>query len=195
MYTPKFSTVAVLCLLAFVMTNTICQAQEWGRKGKKEIYGIFQTMGGGEATGSGMTFDFDDTNVYGFGIGYNIDNHWNINTDFLFGSTDIDITGAVATAGDSDLFLWDVNLDYNLLEDRLTPFVTIGIGIFSNSGDLNNGLSFSETNFSWNWGAGGRWDITDKIFLKAMYRFIYHDMEDLDGPDYDGVMISLGCMF
>jgi hypothetical protein len=33
----KLSTIIVLSLLAFVMTSTVCKAQEWSRKGKGEF--------------------------------------------------------------------------------------------------------------------------------------------------------------
>lgn len=193
-HTTKFSTIIILSLLAFVMTSSVCSAQEYSRSGKSEIFGMFQTMGGGDASKTGLAFDFDDTTVYGFGFGYNIDNHWNLNTDLLFGSTDIDVSGSLATAtkGDTDLWLWNVNLDYNFFEDRLTPLVTAGIGVFGMSGDFNNGRSFSESNFSYNLGVGGRWDISDNLFLKAIYRITWHDLEDMDGPDFDGVMFSIG---
>lgn len=188
----KLFTISILSLLAFAMTSSICSAQD--RAGKTELFGTFQTMGGGDASMTGAKLDFDDTNVYGFGLGYNIDNHWNINTDLLFGSTDIDVSGPLptATAGDTNLWLWNVNLDYNIFEGPLTPLVTVGIGLFGMDGDFNNGASFDESNFSYNWGVGGRWDISDDMLLKVIYRVTYHDLEDMDGPDFDGVMVSFG---
>ena len=191
-HTTKLSIVSIVSLLILVMTSGVCSAQD--RSGKTELFGTIQTMGGGDADMTGLAFDFDDTTVYGFGIGINLDNHWNLNTDFLFGSTDIDVSGPLATAtkGDDDMWLWNVNLDYNIFEDPLTPLVTAGVGIFGHSGDFNNGASFSESNFSYNFGVGGRWDISDDMLLKVIYRITYTDLEHMDGPDFDGVMVSFG---
>jgi len=191
-YTTKFYTITILSLLAFVMTSSVCSAQEWIRTGKTEIFGTFQTMGGGETSGLGVTVDFDDATVYGFGIGYNLDNHFNLNTDFLFGSTDFTATGFGATIeGDVDLWLWNVNLDYNFFEDRLTPVVTGGIGLFGLSSEDS-----SESNFSYNLGFGGRWDISDNFAVKALYKFTWTALKDSDSNTrFDGVMVSLVYMF
>lgn len=193
-HTTKFSTIIILSLLAVVMTSAVCSAQEYSRKGQTELYGILQTMGGGKATTSGKNVGFDDTTVYGFGFGINITDHWNLNMDLLFGSTDLEPGGplSTATSGDTSLWLWNINVDYNILSQRLTPLVTAGIGLFGMSGDFDNGASFSESNFSYNLGVGGRWDISDNLFLKAIYRITWHDLEGMDGPDFDGIMVSIG---
>lgn len=181
------------------MMSSVCSAQEWNRKGKTDLYGIFQTMGGGNASGSGYDIDIDDTTVYGFGIGYNLDNHWNINTELLFGSTDLAGTlGAASDTADADIVLWNVNLDYNILEDRLTPVVSGGIGIMNYNGSGGGSVfstDFSESNFSYNFGAGLRYDITDNLMLKAMYRITWSEIENAGDTDFDGVMVSIGYMF
>jgi len=191
-HTTKFFTITILSLLTFVMTSSVCIAQEWSRSRKTELFGTFQTMGGGESSGLGITAGFDDATVYGFGVGYNLDDHLNLNTDFLFGSTDYIATGyGVTIEGDADLYLWNVNLDYNILEDRLTPVVTGGIGLFGLSG-----ADFEESNFSYNLGFGGRWDISDNFAVKALYKFTWTNLEDSDSKTrFDGVMVSLVYMF
>jgi opacity protein-like surface antigen len=195
--TRNFSTIIILSLLAFVLTSAVSSAQEYSRKGQGEFYGILQTLGGGEATASDRWVEFDDTNVYGIGIGGNITDHWNVNMDFLFGSTDLEPGGpaATATSGDTNIWLWDINIDYNILNQRLTPLVTGGIGLLGFSGDFNNGSSFSESNFSYNLGVGGRWDVADNIFVKVVYKKIWTDLEDMDGPDFDGINLNVGLKF
>ena len=185
-HTTKSSIITILCLVAFIMMSSVCSAQEWSRSGKKEIYGVFQTMSGysEDATifGTPVEAGIDDATAYGFGLGYNIDDHWNVNTDFLFSSLDAYIKIGPSKSTDSgDMFLWDVNLDYNVFEDRLTPFVSGGIGL---------ALIESTSEFAFNLGAGARWDITDNIFLKAMYRMTW-----IDEWDSDGVMVGVGYMF
>ena len=177
----KFFTITIVSLLAFVMVSGVCSAQD--RSGKTELFGTYQMMEG-DGDVLGVTVDFEGQ-VYGVGFGYNIDNHWNVNTDILFGSTDVEALGI--DIGDMDLWLWNVNVDYNILEGAVTPLVTAGIGLL--------GADFggvSETNFTYNWGVGGRWDISDNMLLKVIYRVTYHEFEGMDGPDFDGVMVSFG---
>jgi hypothetical protein len=94
-YTTKFSTITVLGLLALVMTfmaSTICNGQEFGGKGKPDIYGVLPTMSGDKTTSSGAyygTGEMDDTAVYGFGLRSSTDDRLNLSTDFLLGSTDV----------------------------------------------------------------------------------------------------------
>jgi opacity protein-like surface antigen len=191
-HTGKFSTIIILSLLAFVMTSAVCSAQEYSRKGKGEIFGMFQTMGSDTVhetlTGLDLPFEFDSTTVYGLGIGYNSTDHWNVNMDLLFGST----LAEVFTV-DADYWLWDINVDYNIMANRLTPLVTAGIGLFNVSSDDTGA---SETNFSYNIGAGGRWDITDNILVKAVYRITWTEIEDTDESlQFDGVALSVAYMF
>ena len=142
------------------MMSSVCSAQEWSRSGKKEIFGVLDLM---DAEG-------EDLDFYGVGLGYNIDDHFNLNTDIVFGSV-----------GDWDLYWWHVNLDYNILEDRLTPVVSGGLGFVFNAWGGE---------FAYNVGAGGRYDITDNIFVKAMYKFTW-----ISDVDVDGVYIGIGYMF
>lgn len=202
-HTKKFSTIIILSLLAFVMTSAVCSAQGYSRKGQSEIYGMFQIMSGNTSDFSASywslenSFELDDSTVFGFGIGFNATDHWNLNTDLLFGSADFTRVGrrpgsSTTITGDADLFFWDVNVDYYILADRLTPLVTAGIGFVN----LDSDTLFDETNFSYNLGAGGRWDITDNIFVKAIYRVTWTELEDAeDNIDFDGISLSVGYMF
>jgi opacity protein-like surface antigen len=181
-HTKKFSTIIMLCLLAVVMTSSVCSAQG-SRSGRSEIYGILQTLSGWTETDpDGDKYGLDDAFVYGVGIGYNIDDHLNLNSDFAFGTQDFYGGGGSVTA-----FLWNVNLDYNILAEPLTPLVSGGVGLSTLSGD-----GVSESDFSYNLGVGGRWDITDNIFVKATYRMTW--ITDLD-VDEDGIFVGIGYMF
>jgi len=180
------------------MTSAVCSAQDYSRKGKSEIFGMFQTMGSDTVketiTGLKLPLEFDSTTIYGFGIGFNATDHWNMNTDLLFGSTDASMTYlGNTTVMDTDLFLWDINVDYNIMANRLTPLVTAGIGFFNVSGSSGG---FDETHFSYNIGAGGRWDITDNILVKAVYRITWTELDDTDKSlQLDGVCLSVAYMF
>ena len=193
----RFLTIVILSLLIFAMTSTLCTAQEWSRKDKSEIYGIYQIVNGDDSTISDETVeikvDVQDTEVFGIGLGYNFTEKYNLNTDFLFGS--IDTTGAPEGAQEEKnspgLFVWDVNLDYNFRKSRFSPLVTGGIGVLYFSGD-----GYDEPDFSYNLGAGLRWDARDYLFVKVVYRFVWTKMDYHDSRILlDGISLGIGYMY
>lgn len=192
-HTTKFFTITILSLLAFVMTSSVCSAQEWSRNGKGQVFGIFQTMGGDSTTvgGGPQVNTLDDTTVYGLGIGADITDHWNVNMDLLFGSVDEVATHPtlLGYTKEHNIWLWDINVDYNIMKDRLTPVLSAGIGLINFS-------EWEESDFSYNLGAGARYDISDNFFIKAMYRITWTKMEDTDDAlQLDGFSVSIGYMF
>ena len=210
-HTEKLSTIIIVSLLAFVMTSTICSAQGYSRSGRSELFGMFQTVGGTDVKFDGVLgvpddfgWELDSTTLYGAGIGFNATDHWNVNMDLLFGSMDGEfvIPGVVVPphSTEADIFLWDLNVDYNILADRLTPLVTAGIGFANMDVDVTMpgvySASASESNFSYNVGVGGRWDITDNILIKLVYRITWTEIEDSnDKQDFSGVALSVAYMF
>ena len=217
-HTKKFSTIIILSLLAFVMTSAVCSAQGYSRSGKTEIFGMVQMVGSTEIMFDEIIpvfgtvewgFELDSTTIFGIGMGMNATDHWNVNTDLLFGRADgnVEIAGIAIPSSliaiDADYFLWNVNVDYNFLADPLTPLVTAGVGLakidIEASAPLVPGagsISESETNFSYNIGAGGRWDITDNILIKLIYRMTWTQIKDAnDKQNFNGVALSVAYMF
>ena len=192
----RFLTIICLSLVVFITTSIVCNAQEWSRKGKGEIFVLGQQMVGDTTTGLGMEMEVDDTTVGGFGIGSNFHDHLNLNMDMFFGSTDLIVKGYGATVkADTDLIGMDVNLDYNILKSRFTPMITAGIGFIHFSGDVG-GYDFDETDFSYNLGAGFRWDVTDHFLIKGIYRATWTELEDTDDSIMlDGISLSIGYLF
>jgi len=210
-HTKKFSSIIIFSLLAFVMTSAVCSAQEYSRSGKTEIFGMVQMVGTND-----IKFDLgwplndfgaelDSTNIYGIGLGLNATDHWNMNMDLLFGSADgkfviqgVEIPSSLASV-DGNYFLWDINVDYNILTDRLTPLVTAGIGFANIKLDMSApdfSTDVSETHLSYNVGAGGRWDITDNILVKLIYRITWTQIDDAnDKQKFDGVALSVAYMY
>lgn len=202
--TMKLSTFTIISLLVFTMTASLCDAEEWSRKGKIEFFGTFQAMGSEKVKYSDpdvlpVTLDIDDTYVYGFGFGYNLSDHWNINTDLLLGSadTDVKIVNVTVDTEDMDYILWDINVDYNIWKSRFTPLVTGGIGLMDFSIDTTTSVGkVNESHFSSNLGAGVRWDIKDNLLLKVIYRSTWTDLDDADdNPRYDSLSVSVAYMF
>jgi opacity protein-like surface antigen len=203
--TVKLSTIAIISLLIFTMTAGICSAQGWSRKGKHELFGMIQQMGSEEIKYSftdilPVTLDMDSAAVYGIGYGYNMTDHWNINTDLLFGSADSDvkIVNTTAETVDMDYVLWDINVDYNIRKSRFTPLVTGGIGIMDFGIDTTaTGIGEEhESNFSYNLGAGIRWDVKDNLLLKVIYRSTWTELDDAnDDLQYDSISLSVAYMY
>ena len=203
--TSKLSTIAIIILLIFTMTASICNAQDWSRKGKTELFGMIQQIGSEEVKYSfpamlPVTLDIDNAFIYGVGYGYNMTDHWNINADLLLGSadTDVKVSGVTVETEDMDYVLFDVNLDYNFWKTRFTPLVTGGIGIMDFGIDTTaTGVGdVSDSTFSYNLGAGIRWDVKDNMFLKAVYRSIWTDFDDTDDNlQYDNFSLSIAYMY
>ena len=202
--TTKLSTITILCLSVFTVTAGVCSAQEWSREGKTEFFGMIQMLAGDDIDYSiedelPVTLDLDDGIVYGIGLGYNMTDNWNLNTNLLFGSADADvkISGDKAGTEDMDYFLWDINLDYNIWKERFTPLVTGGIGFMDFGIDPGGSLGeVDETDFSYNLGFGARWDVKDNLLLKLVYRSTWTELDDADGDQrFDSVSLSVGYMF
>ena len=186
-------------VLALVITSCACRAQEWSRAGKGEIFVLGQNMNGDTTTGLGVELELDDTTVYGIGLGVN-GKHFNFNWDIFFGSIDIIGRGLGQTlTSDTDLLGMDFNLDYNILKSRFTPLITGGVGFINFDGTWRGGYRttiFDETDFSYNLGAGFRWDVTDHFLVKAVYRATWTKLEDSDKSILlDGISLSVGYVF
>jgi opacity protein-like surface antigen len=166
----------------------------WSRQGSLQLSGVVQMLGSDTVTAfhGTMRDKTDSTVVYGVALGGDFTDHFNLNTELLFGGAHDTFTEyGMTTEADSTIWLWNLNLDYNVLKGRLTPFVTGGIGFFGWSGE-----GFAETNFSYNVGAGGRWDITKNISLRVFYRFLWTTVQDADAANqFNGVGASLSFMF
>ena len=207
--TTKLSTITIISLLVFTMAASLCSAQEWSRKGKSELFGTIQTMASEKVEYSypdglpldvlPVKFDMDSTILYGLGLGYNLSDHWNINTDLLFGSADTDVKVANVTVetADMDYVLWDINVDYNIWKRRFTPLVTSGIGLMNFSiNTTSNAGEVHESDFSYNLGAGVRWDIKDNLLLKVIYRSTWTGLNNADNDQmFESVNVSVAYMY
>jgi opacity protein-like surface antigen len=203
--TAKLSTIAILSLLVFTMTAGICSAQGWSRQGKTELFGTIEMIGGEEIRYSfpdapPTNLDIDSAAIYGIGYGYNLTDHWNFNMDLLFGSadTDVKIVETTAETEDMDYIRFDINLDYNFWKSRFTPVVTGGVGImdFSIDTTATDVWDVDESNFSYNLGAGVRWDIEDNLLLKVMYKSTWTELDDAKQDlQYDSFGLSVAYMY
>ncbi len=169
---------------------------------------------------------FDSTDMWGLGFGFNPSDRLTADFEILWGSSWFEGTGPVdigdASLGDisltqgADYFMGRLNAAFNLLADRpLTPYVGGGIGwvnfsttvpgappIYSCAGYYYwwCGYSYpqySETKFSYNLGAGLRWDApSGGFFVKLGYTWEWYSVSSFDTtPQRAGIYVNLGTKF
>ncbi len=172
--------------------------EPFSRNGRYEVYGVGQFLGSADINFNGPTGSvktkMDDTGLGGFGVAYHFSDFFSVHGDFMFGgatfSGDVPLErgGTVNFKQDAFIQTGRLNLDYNIINRRLTPFVTAGIGYQYLETELGNAPSINDcwwdpwygwvcysgqprawqTDFTWNAGVGLRWNITDHLILKAM---------------------------
>ena len=190
--------VGALLVIAAVST-TKAGEKGWSRAYRSELYPIIQVLGGNEITSLKGTVKLktEAIPVLGAGMGVNFSDYLNLNTELLVGRMDTVESLTVVPGTDVSLglttWLWNANLDYNFCKSRLTPLVTGGLGFIKFH---NDGENTDEVYFSYNLGLGGRWDITDRIALRVIYRLTWTQIEEADDPfQFDCVAANLIFMF
>ena len=148
----------------------------------------------------GFRTEIDDDIFYGFGAGVNLTDYFNLNTELLFGSVDVEgtiIDGLATFSVDTDSFLWNLNLDYNILNRRLTPVVSAGVGIFDiDTFSFEQDEEETETDFTYNLAAGVRWDAASGLFVKVLYRWTWIDLDGADDDmQFEGLSVFVGAQF
>lgn len=157
-----------------------------------EVFAVGQQMNGDKTTGLGKQLELSNNFMGGIGAGLNIQN-FNLNMDFLFGSTEITIDNAKL---DSKLFLFDVNLDYSFFNYSISPIITAGLGSVNFSDSFVKIESLSENDFSYNAGFGLRLALSDQYLLKGLYRATWTKIKDTDNSVmFNGISIIVGYIF
>ncbi len=198
--TNRVRMISVALAFGFFMTFpqlsiTSAEAQ-WSRSGKADVFAFYRHGGNDSVREGPVQIRLSDFNVFGAGVGYNFNDHFNVNANLHYGSTDL--RGRVinnSVTADSDVFGGDFNLDFHPLKTRITPLFSGGIGFINFNGDVN-GVDFNETDFSYNLGAGLRWDATDHLLVKALYRLTWTELEGTsDNLLLDGIELTVGLLF
>lgn len=200
--------IIIALLVVFGMANLTC-AEDFSRAKSIEVFASSYFMDeeladveefyGYDVSNLGIEVGLDNTFMFGMGIGYNINNYFNINLEGTYGSTDGIIKSfGTKEKGDVDLLGMNLNLDYNILKGRLTPLLTIGVGFIDfNIDDSDFDNTFGGTYATVNAGGGFRYDITNHLLVKAVYRFTWIDELDHtdDNLEFDGFHFSVGYRF
>ncbi len=182
------------------------------RQGKFDVYGVGQYL----HQDSDAKFDshygttrlkLEDTGLGGFGLAYHINDFLAIRGDFLLGPATFTVKEPDFPPyqfGDNGFIQTGrFNLDYNIINRRITPFITAGIGYQYMQVDQEYyhhyyyySDYYSETDFTWNVGAGIRWNITDNFFIKVSGGAQWLSYEDSDNisTQFEG-FFTLGMTF
>jgi len=193
------------------------QATRESRAGRYEFYAVggywhgesssshnvtVPTTLGSSATGD-LGFEFDDTGVYGFGMGYNLNNHVALSGEFQWGYPryTVNFLGS-SLSGEAFMHSGKFNVDYHVLPGPLTPFLSAGIGYLYLDSQVPSGPTsiycfwdywwgqtctgstptYRNTYLNLNAAAGVRWDIGQAFFMKAGvgggWAYIHNNSQD-----------------
>lgn len=172
--------------------------ERFERANKSEVYGIGQYLQSGDINYNGpngnVPVHMNPTGLGGFGFAYHFSDFFSVRSDFMFGSANFSGNYPNQAAGTTTLSQSALiqtgrfNLDYNMINRRLTPIITAGIGYQYMQTELQSvppstvcwwepwwgwvcqtsSAQAWETDFTWNAGGGFRWNITDNLFVKVI---------------------------
>jgi len=114
----------------------------------------------------------------------------------MYGNEDLswtDVLGNAQTSSSSDI-LWESYFEWDVLDYPVTPVVDVGAGLLNTTGQ-GSWSGIGETDFTWSYIAGMRWDFAKNWFVKGMYRWRQVDFQNLPAAHFDGYYIAVGLTF
>ena len=174
------AVVVVLVVAAFfvgVLSAGIARASEREEMTDLFIFGQFSGDDDTTVSMSGIDADitYEDALGIGFGVGRNVNPYVNLNGTLLVAEAEVTAAvGSFSESSDGTLIAPDFNIDWNIFDTDVTPFVTGGAGLMFFIGDE------SDTEFSYGAGVGVRWDITHDTFMKVWYRARWFEVDEVD---------------
>jgi OOP family OmpA-OmpF porin len=129
-------------------------------------------MAGYHVIDGGM--DLDNEAAFGLGLGYNISEHWGIEGDVRYTSTQTDIQGV--SERDVDILTLGLGALYHFQpEEELNPYLTLGGGglIY----DIDGSSSDAE-DYMFYWGGGAKYALTETTALRLDLRHILDYLDD-----------------
>ncbi|HVY05653.1 MAG TPA: outer membrane beta-barrel protein [Burkholderiales bacterium] len=174
---------------------------------------------------NGSSAEVDSSAGWGFGVGYNFDNHWYVDMNFSARNADYTATTTPQPgnpnrpqnfSGTLSTDSFAVNGTYHFFDGALTPFVTAGLGATYVNTDIPSGLPVnvcwydpwwgyycgpvvptkSDTYFSYNAGVGVRWDAPQSLFVRGLVSQQWIDVGGGVGqPSFTQFRIDIGARF
>lgn len=132
----------------------------------------------------------------GVGVGFDLSDHFTVGMDVGAGSATLNATARGTSVSESaTLLAANTYLDWNILKSRFTPLLTANVGVLNLSGDVQ-GIGAGETDFTFGFGGGVRWDFSDRWFAKAVYRVNWTEFQGFEEMTLvHGVAVLLGIRF
>jgi hypothetical protein len=192
------------------------------RAGKWDTYvvlgaGAPQGVNYHNLSGTGVDADVNIDTYFqgGVGVGYNLNQFWNVNFELTVGAPDYtaQLSRSGGTVSDTVYIgTGKLNFDWNILPGNITPLVSAGIGFVTltvndRSGDYVCYPDYwwgyvcyqstrTEAAFTWNVGGGLRADIGDRFFVKAVAGIEWWLLNQADNVPYSIFgTVSVGMSF
>jgi opacity protein-like surface antigen len=210
--------IAVAMLIAVYAAGAVAQ-KSGPRAGRWDFTLQPQYVDGKSVTGDGGSrADISGDWGFGFGFAYNFSNHFALGGELTWNEADYRATlfpGVGNTGSSTDIrgtmetSTLRMNVTWNILATEFTPFVSGGIGATYVDTNIPNGPTQcwvdpwygsycgtptrSNTYFSYNAGAGLRWDVNRSFFLRGVYTRQWIDVGGGAGsPGFDQYRIDFG---
>ncbi|NNJ64684.1 MAG: porin family protein [Xanthomonadales bacterium] len=221
----------LLFLIALLALSTTVHAQRFNQKQihdgirykNFEVSLLVQGQQGiSEDFEGGSTLDIDDEFGWGFSIGWNWTEKWNLAYQFslvkpkysatLVPEDPMDVPRTIDFT--MSKYAHQFNATYHFLSGPITPYIQAGAGwtkLDSNIIDrppitgcwwdpwwgyicTTTWTTYDTTEFSWNAGLGLRWDVNGALFLRGSYNreFVKVDSGSLD---FDTISLHFGLMW
>lgn len=215
---PNLAGSRILSLVLFV-TATAPAAAQWpnyfapGGGHRAGAWDGYLVLGGAApdtlrynnvaGSGSHAHVDIDAHVQGGVGVGYNLNQFWNVNFELMAAAPDFTVTSPEFAGTLKDTVYQGsgkLNFDFHLLPGRITPLVSAGIGFVTLTvNDPDSGFvcypdywwgyvcyesTETQAAFTWNVGAGLRADLGSNFFLKAVAGVEWWLLGDADNVPY-----------
>lgn len=212
--------IGAIIALVFGTSAIAAESDRGGRwEGTLQLIGSSSESSSGE---NGAAIDFDSDTGWALGITYNFNQRLAVGFDASFLSPKYsavvvpDSGPAVTVDHKADVFNGALNGTWNLLPGNFTPYLQLGVGWTYVDSNVVDGLpstgcwwdpwwgyvcanfydTYDDNRFSWNGGAGLRFEFQNDFFLKASYNKVFIDGgNNASDPDFDLWKVELGWMF
>lgn len=199
------------------------QSKFGSRDGRWEASVLLNFQSGlDESTEGGSSLDIDSSTGWGFSAGWNWTARLNLSYRLMVNQPKY--LAVVVPENPDELvrttehkaskYSHQLNFTYNFMRGSFTPFVVGGIGYMTFDSNIASGppqgtcwwdpwwgyicygewKTYKASEFTYNIGAGVRWDINNALFSRAAYSREFVDLKN-GSLDFDTWTVELGLMF